>query len=425
MAAHLVHVDFPPYVLKCVDETHFMVAGGGGPVRSGVPNALEVFQLQRQAGRLIAESKLRLVTDHGDDRSAIMNAALRFDGKEYLLAAGQDDRCKLYQMRKSEKPKVEDTPTDPKGDAHVKRRKKKTDSGKDESTDKSKRVESVPTEVFSIERLNSCQTNFSEKENYQKAVCFTPNGLFFVTGGTDGHVRLWSYPSMTKQLDIEAHTKEVDDIIINPVGNKIVSAGRDCLARVWHTKDGSHICDLQWNGCKDTKQYRYKACRFGFLDGDPTKSALFTIHIPAQQKKGQHSYLCKWNDSTFKPSKTVSAGTEILSALAISHSGHFIGVGTMTGSVGVYVAFNLQRIKWVQNHHSIFVTGLSFVPMTHKSRAILGDLDTAVMSISADQRVGLVTVDNPRNYPVWLVFVGAFFLIVLIFALLAAVGTEV
>lgn len=38
----------------------------------------EVFQLQRQAGRLIAESKLRLVTDHGDDRSAIMNAALRY-----------------------------------------------------------------------------------------------------------------------------------------------------------------------------------------------------------------------------------------------------------------------------------------------------------------------------------------------------------
>lgn len=76
--------------------------------------------------------------------------------------------------------------------APVKRRKKKTEAGKDESTDKSNRVESIPTEVFSIERLNSCQTNFSEKENYQKAVCFTPNGLFFVTGGTDGHVRLWS-----------------------------------------------------------------------------------------------------------------------------------------------------------------------------------------------------------------------------------------
>lgn len=67
-----------------------------------------------------------------------------------------------------------------------------------------------------------------------------------------------------------------------------------------------------------------------------------------------------------------------------------------------YIPVFFQRIKWVQNHHSIFVTGLSFVPMTHKSRAILGDLDTAVMSISADQRVGLVTVDNPSKFKILL-----------------------
>ena len=40
MAAHLGEVDFPPYVVKCVDETHFLVAGGGGQARTGVPNAI-------------------------------------------------------------------------------------------------------------------------------------------------------------------------------------------------------------------------------------------------------------------------------------------------------------------------------------------------------------------------------------------------
>ena len=43
MAAHLGEVDFPPYVVKCVDETHFLVAGGGGQARTGVPNAIVSF----------------------------------------------------------------------------------------------------------------------------------------------------------------------------------------------------------------------------------------------------------------------------------------------------------------------------------------------------------------------------------------------
>lgn len=32
----------------------------------------------------------------------------RYDGKEYLLAAGQDERCQLYSIRKEEKTIVED-----------------------------------------------------------------------------------------------------------------------------------------------------------------------------------------------------------------------------------------------------------------------------------------------------------------------------
>ncbi|PIK34876.1 putative prolactin regulatory element-binding protein [Apostichopus japonicus] len=371
----------------------------------------EIFELQMQSGRLVAESKLRHNTDHEDDRSAIMNAALRYDGKEYLLAAGQDERCQLYSIRKTEKNVVETLSSDGKGDGQARKRKKNPPKKKepppeDETNDK----EGIKTTVFEMDRLAGCQTNFTEKENYQKAVCFTPNGFFFVSGGTDGHLRIWLYPSMTKKIDIEAHTKEIDDVIVNPVGNMIISAGRDCTARVWHTKDGTHVCDLQWNGCKDAKEYRFKSC-----------SSVYHPH-PSETQEGSHSYLCKWNDSTFKPASTVSTGTEILSTLAVSHSGHFIGVGTMTGSIGIYIAFSLKRIKWVQNHHSIFVTGLSFVPMTRKSRALLGDLDAAIMSISADQRVGLVSVDNPRHYPVWLVFFGAVFIIVILFALLAAFG---
>lgn len=50
----------------------------------------------------------------------------------------------------------------------------------------------------------------------QRVVRIGHSGRLMATGGTDGHVRLWQFPSLRKIIDIPAHSKEIDDVDISP-----------------------------------------------------------------------------------------------------------------------------------------------------------------------------------------------------------------
>ncbi|XP_011670464.2 prolactin regulatory element-binding protein [Strongylocentrotus purpuratus] len=435
MATCIGETDFPPYVIKCMNDTHFLVAGGGGESKTGVPNALEIFEVELGSSGIAIQSKCRFNTDNGDDQSAIMNAALRYDGKEYLMAASKNERCQMYQMNKTVKSLIaqtmgrDDEEKEEKGkeskEDEVTLRKRKKKSSESNGKKKSGAPPGRQLVHFDVKRLQSVQTDFSPTDSSQNAVCFSPNGMYFVTGGVDGHIRMWTYPTIEKVYDIEAHSKDIEDIMISPLGNKLITISRDQKAYVWNTKDGSKMCELEWEECADHKSYRFGSCRYAFLNGDVSNSTMFTTHTPHIQKKGrQPSYITKWNSHKFTIDKTVCTGDDILSALAVSHSGYYVGVGTMSGSVGIYVTFSLQKVKWVDNAHSIFITGLSFIPMTRNSRRVVGDKDAAVLSLSADKKIGLVTVTRSGEYPAFLMFLGVLILIMLIFTLFAYFGMD-
>ncbi|NWS46949.1 PREB protein, partial [Probosciger aterrimus] len=152
---------------------------------------------------------------------------------------------------------------------------------------------------------------------------------------------------MKKTLEFKAHDGEIEDIALGP-DNKVVTAGRDFQCCVW--QQDQLVTGLCWNenlpGIPDKDiPYRYQACR---------------------------------------------------------DSGTFLGLGTVTGSVAIHIAFSLQRLYYVKEAHGIVVTDVAFVPESRHGRELLAGNEAALLSVAVDSRCKLHLLPSRRSLPVWL-----------------------
>lgn len=137
----------------------------------------------------------------------------------------------------------------------------------------------VPDFTFEIKQFKIFKTDFSVDEPFLKVVKYSPEANILLTGGADGHIRLWSYPKLDQIFVIKAHDNEVDDIDINPIGSQIVSVSRDGKGCVWNTSDGKLRSELKYklpidknsqnnnNNNKNSNKYIFRGCRFGIVEG--------------------------------------------------------------------------------------------------------------------------------------------------------------
>lgn len=405
----LYYAPFPLYTVRFLREDGTVITGGGGGAsKTGIKNALHFLRLERISGQLSAT----LLHAHDTDTRATMSLAVAGE----VLAAGQDATCHILRYQHHPKKEKNDgdlqdkTGTNDRGSRKRKPLKSGSDAGAGGTKNDSPEV--------SLQNMSVVRTDFSD-DNLQKSVYFNADCTKLLTGGADGYIRVWEFPAMKKLYDFRAHGGEIEDIAVGPT-SKVVTVGQDFRCCVWE-KD-QLLSELHWNENLPNvpdKMYRYRACRFGKVADQKKGLRLYTIQIPyKRERKPLPCYITKWDGLSFLPLLTEPCGNEVISCLAVSDCGTFLGLGSVTGSVAIYISFSLQRLYYVQEAHGIVVTDLAFFPDTKQGRALCGDNETAMLSVAVDSRCKLHVVPNRRTFPVWLLLLLCAALVVAVILLL-------
>ncbi|KAJ8288337.1 hypothetical protein COCON_G00009960 [Conger conger] len=392
----LYRAPFPLYTVKVHSETGLVItAGGGGASKTGIKNGVHFLGLEWVGGQHSAT----LLHSHDTDTRATMNLALGGD----VIAAGQDGTCSLMRFKQSPKKdgrKAAASGAGGDGEQKAPRRRgghrrAEGGGGEEETRDE--------TPQMSVETVGEVCSDLSPSDPLQKCVRFSADLSLLLTGGADGHVRVWEYPAMKEKLDFKAHDGEIEDLDISP-DKKVVTVGRDFACCVW--SNDQLVVGLSWHDNMPhiaDKMYRYQACRFAKVEDQADALRLYTVQIPHKRdRRPPPCYLTKWDGRNFLPLLTKPCGTEVISCLAVSDSGTFLGLGTVTGSVSIYITFSLQSLYYIQEAHGIVVTDLAFLPDSPKGRGILGNNEAALLSVAVDSRCKMHVLPHRRWFPVWL-----------------------
>ncbi|XP_055681044.1 prolactin regulatory element-binding protein isoform X2 [Lutzomyia longipalpis] len=416
----LARVNFPLYSIEMLSSRHVLVAGGGGSAKTGVANGFEIYEIYHNGDRFVAEEVVR----HETGPSVVMNCAVRSDGRRSFLVAGQESHCQMYLVNTKiiDENGVAGKAAD--GEEKTTTRQRRTSVRQNQNSG----IEEIPQEApprrlsFDIKPSDSVQTDFLDREPIQRVVRLSLDCKVMATGGTDGRLRLWNFPRMTKLRDIAAHSKELDDLDFSPDGKLVVSIAKDGLGVIWDVASGKEAGTLTWQPPEGVK-YLFKRCRFGVIEDKKNKCRLFTLANPLGKSGKQRGFLQQWDPETGTLQRAIGVD-ESLSALCVRDDGRFVALGTMfSGTVSIHIAFSLQRVLHIPNAHSMFVTGLQFLPvLSSDGPAISSDAEAAVLSISVDNRICIHSLQYRHTLPAWAAIILIVVMLFLTFMLCSFMG---
>lgn len=225
----------PMYSVKMISPNCFIVAGGGGATKSGIPNSLQIFSLDIRNPQdltvISAEEKSKIDTG--------IKAVMNFDlvcspnSDKVLLATGQDETCEVYEGRQELFYLLNENSI-PIESVFIPGQQAKVDVKKCR-----KSIDFSFNKLFSIPSVTT-----PDGKSFQKCVCWSQDGLHMATGGSDGYLKIWDWPKRQTIAIQKVFDKcPIDSVSISPDGSKLLTIG-ELGGHVWHVKTGQKFADI-------------------------------------------------------------------------------------------------------------------------------------------------------------------------------------
>ncbi|XP_031492334.1 SEC12-like protein 2 [Nymphaea colorata] len=223
--------------------------------------------------------------------------------------------------------------------------------------------------------LKSSEKNLKELEDagQQIALTFNLDGSMLASGGEDGHLRVFKWPSMEMIVDQPNAHECVKDLDFSPEGKLLVSLGDSGPCRIWDLTSSAAVASLSGD-----KGESFRFCRF---------SRVFDSKVLYMAtKKGEHGCILTWDSGSWKRTTEKRIAQNPVSAFNISPDGKLLAIGTAEGDILIADTLSMQVQKKVKEAHLVFVTALEF---SHDSRALV--------SASGDSSARVTLVENKKQ----------------------------
>ncbi|URE08614.1 Adaptor complexes medium subunit family [Musa troglodytarum] len=232
-----------------------------------------------------------------------------------------------------------------------------------------------------------------EDVGLQLALAFDAEGSILATGGEDGHLRVFKWPSMENILDqTDAHST-VKDLDFSSNGKFLVSLGNSGPCRVWDLTSSTAIASLP----------RENGEIFGFCRFSRTRADNPILYVTAMH--GNQAKLVSWDSLSWKRVGERKIGRDPISAFNVSMDGKHLAAGTVEGDIIILSSLDMRVQMTVKKAHLGIVTTLAF---TQDSRALVST------SFDSNARVTVIESQKSSGPNLWL-FVLVIMLAVLVY----------
>lgn len=385
-ALALYTVDFPIFYVESISERHVVIAGGGGSSKTGVHNQIHVLELHPTEGACSAESVMEYQTPD-EIPDAIMTGSLMRDrpiGDTRVISGGTQTTIYCFRYDSTQ------------GTFHVSH----------------------------YEALEDSKTRAEVK-----TVRYTSGRI--LTGGMDGYLTCWNVANDNNkrvELELQAHSKEIDDIDVDTVNQVIATLSRaEGRLVTWNLKNLKKLGEIssksinKSNGPTNSVNYFFRSCRYAYDTTSQSirpKDVCLLVACNPVPTKSNSSKLCKWQTADDDELKLIATGfpscLDSIMAMTVSLDGKYVAVGSRSGGVGVLEVKSLRNIYTVEGAHHNAITGLEFLPPKPESLIMTNSKANPLLSVAIDRRVVL---HRPKTQPPSMWLIKTIFMLIVIYVL--------